>query len=103
MRRRAKANVFGTSIAHCGAAGLDEPVLLVGGPAADDEVVLAVSEALGRRQPVGRGRVAAGRIAEGALLPRGTPAGSLGHRFAVAYGLALDGVGPTDPTPSGTQ
>jgi hypothetical protein len=74
--------------------GLVEPVLLVGGPAADDEVVLAVSEALGRRQPVGRGRVAAGRLAQGALVPRGTPDGSLGHRFAVAYGLALNGERP---------
>ncbi|MGE2736335.1 diol dehydratase reactivase ATPase-like domain-containing protein [Mycolicibacterium vaccae] len=46
-------------------------VLLVGGGAGDDELVRAVSEQLGREVTVGRGNV------------RGT----LGHRFAVAYGL----------------
>ncbi|MGE2834684.1 diol dehydratase reactivase ATPase-like domain-containing protein [Mycobacterium sp. SMC-4] len=46
-------------------------VLLVGGGAGDDELVRAVSEQLGREVAVGRGNVC----------------GTLGHRFAVAYGL----------------
>ncbi|MFV0457830.1 MAG: diol dehydratase reactivase ATPase-like domain-containing protein [Actinomycetales bacterium] len=90
VRRRAKAEVFGTAMRRSGAVGVGQPVLLVGGPAADDEVVLAVSEVLGASQPVGRGRVAAGMVSPTASVPRGTPRDSLGHRFAVAYGLTLD-------------
>jgi hypothetical protein len=52
-------------------------VLLVGGGAGDDELVRAVSEHLGRGVTVGRGNVV----------------GTLGHRFAVAYGLVALAVG----------
>ena len=47
-------------------------MLLVGGVAADDELVSLLRPLVGGR-PVGRGDVA----------------GALGHRYAVAYGLAL--------------
>jgi sugar (pentulose or hexulose) kinase len=46
-------------------------VVVVGGPAGDDEVLRAVARALPEQVSVGRGNVA----------------GSLGHRYAVAYGL----------------
>jgi sugar (pentulose or hexulose) kinase len=46
-------------------------VVVVGGPAGDDEVLAAVARALPEGVAVGRGNVA----------------GSLGHRYAVAYGL----------------
>ncbi len=49
------------------------PVIVVGGPAGDDEMLRVVTAALPSGTPVGRGDVA----------------GSLGHRFAVAYGLLL--------------
>jgi hypothetical protein len=52
-------------------------VLLVGGGAGDDELVRAVSEHLGSRVTVGRGNVV----------------GTLGHRFAVAYGLVAIAIG----------
>jgi hypothetical protein len=46
-------------------------VLLVGGPAADEEVLAAV----------------AGALPSGAAVARGDVGGSFGHRYAVAYGL----------------
>ena len=46
-------------------------VLLVGGPAADEEVLAAV----------------AGALPSGAAVARGDAGGSFGHRYAVAYGL----------------
>jgi sugar (pentulose or hexulose) kinase len=49
-------------------------VIVVGGPAGDDEVLSAVSRALPAGTAIGRGDVG----------------GSLGHRYAVAYGLLLD-------------
>jgi len=47
---------------------------VVGGPAGDDEVLSAVSRALPAGTAVGRGDVG----------------GTLGHRYAVAYGLLAD-------------
>jgi sugar (pentulose or hexulose) kinase len=51
-------------------------VVVVGGPAADDEVLASVSRALPDGVAVGRGDVGA----------------ALGHRYAVAYGLLLGGL-----------
>ncbi|WP_148572351.1 diol dehydratase reactivase ATPase-like domain-containing protein [Nocardioides caldifontis] len=56
-------------------AGRDVALVLVGGAAGDDEVVAAVTEVLPAAATVGRGNVA----------------GSLGHRCAVAFGLAAGG------------
>jgi hypothetical protein len=92
VRRRAKAAVVGGAVRRTLAAAGDvapSAVLLVGGPVADEEVTLAVAEALPPGCAVGRGRVAAGRVGPGARVPGGVHDGSLGHRFAVAYGLTL--------------
>lgn len=97
VRRRAKTAVVGGAVRRAlacagGAYEGDGPlsaVLLVGGPVADDEVTLAVAEALPDGCAVGRGRVAAKRLAPDVRVPGGTHDGSLGHRFAVAYGLTL--------------
>ena len=48
-------------------------ILLVGGPAADEEVLAAV----------------AGALPSGAAVARGDVGGAFGHRYAVAYGLLL--------------
>jgi Diol dehydratase reactivase ATPase-like domain len=52
-------------------------LVVVGGPAADDEVLSCVARAV--------------RESSGAALAvgRGNVAGALGHRYAVAYGLVL--------------
>jgi hypothetical protein len=92
VRRRAKAAVVGGAVRRALAAAGDvapSAVLLVGGPVADEEVTLAVAEALPPGCAVGRGRVAAGRVGPRARVPGGVHDGSLGHRFAVAYGLTL--------------
>lgn len=57
------------------ALGRDVSLVLVGGAAGDDEVVATVAEALPAGATVGRGNVA----------------GALGHRWAVAFGLAAEG------------
>ncbi|HJY02837.1 MAG TPA: diol dehydratase reactivase ATPase-like domain-containing protein, partial [Streptosporangiaceae bacterium] len=54
-------------------------VLVVGGPAGDEEVLAIIARSLPEGVAVGRGHV-------GGILP-GKP---LGHRYAVALGLALD-------------
>nr|WP_275941316.1 diol dehydratase reactivase ATPase-like domain-containing protein [Planosporangium flavigriseum] len=93
VRRRAKAAVLGVAV-HRALSALpsserERPVLLVGGPAADEEILATLAEVLPPGTPIGRGAVAAGRVAAGAVLARdGGASGSLGHRFAVAYGLA---------------
>ena len=52
--------------------------VVVGGPAGDDEIVATLTRALPGGSSVGRGDVA----------------GRLGHRFSVAWGLALTLTGP---------
>ena len=54
-------------------------VLVVGGPAGDEEVLAIIARSLPEGVAVGRGDV-------GGILP----GGPLGHRYAVALGLALE-------------
>lgn len=73
LRLRLKADVLGVNVARA-LRTLDErprTVVLVGGAMGDDEGVASVSRALPSDVAVGRGNIA----------------GSLGHRYAVAYGL----------------
>jgi hypothetical protein len=72
LRLRLKRSVLGDNVARGGAAGVDGDVIVVGGPAGDDEVLDCVARALPDAVP-GRGDVA----------------GVLGHRWAVAYGLVV--------------
>jgi hypothetical protein len=93
VRRRTKAAVIGVAVRRALSALPDVersgPVLLIGGPAADEEVLATLAEVLPPGTPLGRGAVAFGRVARAAVLARdGGAPGSLGHRFAVAYGLA---------------
>ena len=73
LRLRLKADVLGGNVARAlrtlGAS--PSTVVVVGGPAADDEAMAAIARVLPEGVAVGRGDVA----------------GSLGPRFAVAYGL----------------
>jgi len=73
LRLRLKVDLIGGNIARALRTLEDSPrtVVVVGGPAGDDEVLAAVVGALPAGTRVGRGNVA----------------GSLGHRYAVAYGL----------------
>jgi hypothetical protein len=73
LRLRLKVELVGANVARA-LRTLDaapKTVVVVGGPAGDDEVLRAVARALPEQVSVGRGNVA----------------GSLGHRYAVAYGL----------------
>jgi hypothetical protein len=73
LRLRLKVELLGGNVARS-LRSLDVApvtVVVVGGPAGDDEVLAAVARALPEGVAVGRGNVA----------------GSLGHRYAVAYGL----------------
>lgn len=75
-RLRAKQAVVGDNVARAlTTLGLDgsRTVVLVGGAAGDDEVLASVTTRLPTESTVGRGNVH----------------GVLGHRYAVAYGLAL--------------
>ncbi len=75
LRVRLKVDLVGGNVAR-GLRTLGEQpfsVVVVGGLAGDDEILAAVSGALPPGTAVGRGDVA----------------GTLGHRYAVAYGLAL--------------
>ncbi len=75
LRIRLKVELVGGNVAR-GLRTLGEQprsVVVVGGLAGDDEILAAVSGALPPGTAVGRGDVA----------------GTLGHRYAVAYGLAL--------------
>ncbi len=75
LRVRLKVELVGGNVAR-GLRTLGEQprsVVVVGGLAGDDEILAAVSGALPPGTAVGRGDVA----------------GTLGHRYAVAYGLAL--------------
>ncbi len=87
LRLRLKVDLVGGNVARLiRTAGLDpHTVVLVGGPVADDEIHAAVSRAL----------------PAGVLVGRGDVAGSLGHRWAVAYGLlVLAGVPATRGWPA---
>jgi hypothetical protein len=75
LRLRLKADVLGGNVARA-LRTLDAfpaTVVVVGGPAADDEAMAAVARVL----------------PDGVAIGRGDVAGSLGHRYAVAYGLLL--------------
>jgi hypothetical protein len=75
LRVRLKVELIGGNVARGLRTLGEEPrsVVVVGGLAGDDEILAAVSGALPAGTAVGRGDVA----------------GTLGHRYAVAYGLAL--------------
>jgi hypothetical protein len=73
LRLRLKVSLIGANVARTLRTLDVEPrsVVVVGGPAGDDEVLSAVTGALPPGVAVGRGNVG----------------GTLGHRYAVAYGL----------------
>jgi hypothetical protein len=81
LRVRLKVELVGGNVARGLRTLGEEPrsVVVVGGLAGDDEILAAVSGALPPGTAVGRGDVA----------------GSLGHRYAVAYGLALSAAADT--------
>ena len=74
LRLRLKAEVLGGNVDRALLSLGERPgtVVVVGGPAGDDEVLASVARAMPPGVAVGRGDVA----------------GTLGHRYAVAYGLA---------------
>ena len=73
LRRELKVACLGRAAARAGVALAGAPdVIVVGGPAADPEILWALRRCLPREVTVGRGSVAA----------------QLGTRYAVAYGLA---------------
>ena len=76
LRLRLKVDLVGGNVARAlrTLGATPSTVIVVGGPAGDDEVLSAVSRALPPGTAVGRGDVG----------------GGLGHRYAVAYGLLLD-------------
>lgn len=77
-RLAAKAHVIGSAVVD-GTTALNEPpstLVLVGGGAADEELVRSVQE----------------RVGLDVLVARGNVAGSLGFRYAVAYGLVAAAV-----------
>ncbi|MDQ1628654.1 MAG: hypothetical protein QOI54_2398 [Actinomycetota bacterium] len=75
LRLRLKAEVLGGNVARALRTLGVRPrtVVVVGGPAADDEVLVSVARAL----------------PDGVVVGRGDAGGSLGHRHVVAYGLLL--------------
>ncbi|MDT5287979.1 MAG: hypothetical protein QOF88_2868 [Mycobacterium sp.] len=79
MRRNIKRDVLGANLARCLASLRCRPrsVVVVGGPAGDEELLPSISAAFEAGTPVGRGNIA----------------GVLGHRYSVAYGLALSAAG----------
>ncbi|MEP6762357.1 MAG: diol dehydratase reactivase ATPase-like domain-containing protein [Sporichthyaceae bacterium] len=76
LRLRLKVELLGGNAARAlrTLGTMPSTVVVVGGPAGDDEVLSALSRALPPGTAVGRGDVG----------------GGLGHRYAVAYGLLLD-------------
>ena len=74
LRLRLKADVLGGNVARALRTLDARPttVVVVGGPAGDDEAMAAIARIL----------------PDGVAIGRGDVAGSLGHRYAVAYGLA---------------
>ena len=75
IRLRIKQSVLGGNLARAMHAVTEQPsqILIVGGPAGDDELLPVIARSIPGDIPIGRGNVA----------------GHLGHRYAVAYGLAL--------------
>jgi hypothetical protein len=75
LRLRLKSDVLGDNVARAlrALAVVPPEVVVVGGPAEDDEVLACVARALPPGTAVGRGNAA----------------GMLGHRHVVAYGLLL--------------
>ena len=73
LRLALKQAVLGVAVRRGLALGASGTVLVVGGPAGDDEVLRTVDAVVGDEIGLGRGNVA----------------GILGHRYAVAWGLAL--------------
>jgi hypothetical protein len=76
LRLRLKADVLGGNVARALRTLATRPavVVVVGGPAGDDEALASVARVLPEGVAVGRGDVG----------------GVLGHRYAVAYGLLTD-------------
>ena len=76
MRQSLKQEVIAANIGRVlesrGVGGVPRPVVIVGGPAGDDELLPSI-----------------GRLKGVAAFGRGNVAGVLGHRYAVAYGLTL--------------
>ena len=72
LRLRLKTEILGANLARA-LRGAPDTVLVVGGPAGDDEVLGCVARAL----------------PPGTAVARADAAGVLGHRHAVAYGLVL--------------
>jgi len=79
LRLRLKVDLVGGNVARTlrTLGSTPRTVIVVGGPAGDDEVLTAVGGALPAGTAVGRGDVG----------------GSLGHRYAVAYGLVAVAAG----------
>lgn len=75
LRLRLKRTVLGDNVARCLRAHGDHPsaVLVVGGPAGDDEILSSVARGLPAGTPVGRANAG----------------GVLAHRHVVAYGAVL--------------
>jgi Diol dehydratase reactivase ATPase-like domain/DD-reactivating factor swiveling domain len=75
IRLRIKQFVLSSNLGRAMRAVTEEPsqLLIVGGPAGDEELLAVIARTIARDVPAGRGNVG----------------GSLGHRYAVAYGLAL--------------
>jgi hypothetical protein len=75
IRLRIKQFVLSSNLGRAMRAVTEEPsqILVVGGPAGDEELLAVIARTIAGDIPAGRGNVG----------------GSLGHRYAVAYGLAL--------------
>jgi len=86
LRLRLKEAVLATNLKRALLLidGRPRQVLIVGGPAADDELLGVLSRALPREVAIGRG------VVGGSLEPTtGQPSVPLGHRYAAALGLAM--------------
>jgi hypothetical protein len=103
LRLRLKTDVVGANVARAMAALGRRPssLVVVGGAAADDEVLSCVAR--GVREAAAGAADTADAVAGGVAVGRGNVAGSLGHRYAVAYGLllALTAHGTTAPRAHG--
>ncbi len=87
LRLRLKEAVLATNLKRALLLldGRPRQVLIVGGPAADDELLGVLARALPGEVAIGRG------VVGGSLEPAtGQPSVPLGHRYAAALGLAMD-------------
>jgi hypothetical protein len=75
IRLRIKQFVLSSNLGRAMRAVTEDPsqILVVGGPAGDEELLAVIARTIAGDVPAGRGNVA----------------GGLGHRYAVAYGLAM--------------